>query len=104
MKKNIKTIWHIVKTLKDMPHKSGNYLMMTDMGWPLTFYWDAHARKCFILSNRNRYNGKTGEYDNMGKVDSVRMSLRNPTFIWTDIPGLCGPSGIPDCYASEQNN
>lgn len=81
-------IWNVVRTIDDMPKKSDYYLMCTDMGWYLTFYWDRRKKRAYILSNRNYYDPKKSEYVDLGKIDSVRMSLKNPTFVWTKIPQL----------------
>lgn len=85
--------WHLAWCVADMPKKTGDYLMLTNMGYAMTFYWDARKRQCFLYSPRHHWeNGK--EVDD-GKMDSFRISLKPwcMGFAWMEIPRYSDDNG-----------
>lgn len=67
----MKSKWKFAKTLKDMPSKSGRYLIMNQLGSFFVGIWDARGRKlhtqCMGAEFRWKGNGR-------GMPSQVRMT------------------------------
>lgn len=86
---DIKNPWHVVKTIKDMPKKTGNILMKSDMGWTYVGWWDAHKRQLFLEACRNHYDNVRCKQVLDGKVDCYRLNFREDKGMcsaWCEIP------------------
>lgn len=81
------------ESLKDMPKKTGDYLMLTNMGYILTFRWNTHDRSAKVYSFRTDYNPILQERVDAGKVDMMRLNFKHDGFgfAWCEIPEYDGP-------------
>lgn len=75
--------WHEVRTKKDMPRKSGDVIIVSDMGWRLIAYWDAHKRELSVYALRNHYDTTWDRRVLDGKVDAY------PLTPWRKECGMC---------------
>lgn len=75
--------WHIVNSKKDMPRKSGDIIIVSDMGWRHIAYWDAHRRELSVYALRNHYDATWNRRVLDGKVDSY------PLVPWREERGMC---------------
>lgn len=75
--------WHIVNSKKDLPRKSGDIIIVSDMGWKHIAYWDAHKRELSVYALRNHYDSTWDRRVLDGKVDSY------PLTPWKEECGMC---------------
>ena len=75
--------WHEVNSKKDMPRKSGDIIIVSDMGWKHIAYWDAHMRELSVYALRNHYDSTWNRRVLDGKVDSYALTP------WKEECGMC---------------
>lgn len=75
--------WHEVNSKKDMPRKSGDIIIVSDVGWKHIAYWDAHKRELSVYALRNHYDSTCNRLVLDGKVDSY------PLTPWKEECGMC---------------
>lgn len=75
--------WHEVKSKKDMPHKSGDIIILSAMGCKNIAYWDASKRELWVYALRNHYDAATQERILGGKIDLYALKP------WKEECGMC---------------
>ena len=75
--------WHTVNSKEDMPRKSGDIIIVSDMGWKHIAFWDAHKRELSVYALSNHYDTTWNRRVLDGKVDSY------PLTPWKEECGMC---------------
>lgn len=87
---DIRNPWHVVNTIKDMPKKTCEILIKSDMGYTYVAWWNAHKRQLFLYACRNHFDNVFACRVLDGKVDSYRIPFngndKGMCVAWCEIP------------------
>ena len=75
--------WHEVNSKKDLPRKSGDILIASDLGVINVAYWDAHKKVVFVSALRNAYDEAKRKRVLVGQFDYYALTP------WRDEKGSC---------------